>query len=152
MSIDIEATFTTLTSLARRTGVFEVTRLGEYKSPPPKGCCLALWVTKFGADQQGSGLASTGARMIMMARIYHPAITNPESLAEVKVTLGAAAYLGALSGSLTLGGLCQEVDVLGIDGAEADWTYGYLTIDSTMYRVADLAFTVIYNDAWPQAL
>lgn len=152
MSIDIEATFDALTTLARKAGTFEAVRLGEYKNAPPKGCCFALWVNKFGSDQQGSGLASTGARLLLTARIYHPAITNPESLAEVKTTVGAAAYLGALSGSLTLGGLCQAVDVLGIEGDEADWTYGYLTIDSTMYRVADLAFAVIYNDAWPQAL
>lgn len=151
MSIDIEGTFNALITLGRKAGGFEVVRIGEFKSPPPKATTLAMWVNDLGADDSGGGLAVTGASMAMTARIYHPAMTNPESVAEIKVTVGAAAYLGQLNGSLTLGGLCQTVDMLGIDGSEARWKYGYLTIDSTMYRVADLSFTIIFNDAWTQA-
>lgn len=151
MSAGAGAVLTAMLNLAKGLGVFEVARLTEFKSAPPQGLCFALWVQQLGAAPTGSGLDSTTAVLQATARIYIQMFTKPEELVEVRITDAADAYMGALSGSFTLGGLARNVDLLGEMGEPMIWTYGYVTIGSTMYRIADLPINVVINDVWTQA-
>lgn len=149
--VDPAAVLTALLDHARATGVFEVTRVGEFKNAPPNALCFAVWAEGLGALAEGGGLAVTGALLTCTARIYHPALSKPESDAEVKVLSAASAYLGRLSGGFTLGGAVRNVDLLGQTGDPLTWRFGYGTIDAKMSRIADLSIRVIMNDAWIQS-
>jgi hypothetical protein len=144
------ATLVALLNLAKATGMFEVARLTEFKSAPPNGLCFALWVQQLGAAPTGSGMAVTTVVLQATARLYIPMLTKPEELVEVRITDAADAYLGALSGSFTLGGSVRNIDLLGEMGEPMVWTYGYITVDSKMYRIADLPINIVINDAWTQ--
>lgn len=147
-----ESLINALVTHGRATGKCEAVRVGEFKSPPPKGLSLAFWFAKLGSAITGSGLAVTAARVRVTARLYFPALTKPDGVCEVRVAAGASALLGRLNGDLTLGGLLKSVDILGEGGDVADWTFGYLTLDSTMYRVADLEIDAMINDQWVQSV
>lgn len=140
-----------LTDHASALGVFETVRTGEFKSTPPQGMAFAVWVNNLGASAEGSGLASTAGLAQVTARIYIPMLGRDEEGIEGRLADAADGYLERLNGDLTIGDLVRNVDMLGMDGPALEWTFGYLTIDKTLLRVADLPIRAVKNDAWEQA-
>lgn len=150
MGIGGAAALSALLDHAKQSGMYEVARATEFKSAPPKGLCFALWVQGLGPAPVGSGLATTAALLHATARIYLPMLTRPEADVELRVLAACDDYLGRLAANFTLGDTARNIDLLGEQGEPMRWTYGYLTIDSTMYRIADLEIYVVFSDAWDQ--
>jgi hypothetical protein len=137
---------------ARKLGVFEVSRVGEFKSAPPNGLCFAVWAQRLGSAPVGSGLAATTGLMRCTARIYLPLTYKPEDDIETKVVGAADGYLGRLNGDLSLGGTCRNIDVLAEMSEPLEWDLGHANIDNKLYRIADLPIGVIFSDAWEQVM
>jgi hypothetical protein len=150
MSVDVSGTLRRLLDHAKKLGVFEVARLTEFKSAPPKALCFALWVQRLGASPVGSGLSSTNALMRCTARIYFPMTHRPEEEIETKVFAAASGYLGRINADFDLGDTVRDIDILGEVGEVPAWEAGYANIDNVLYRVADLNMNVIFNDSWEQ--
>lgn len=151
MSLGAGAILTAQLDHAKAIGVFEVARLGEFKTAPPAGLTFSLWTQNLGAAPDGSGLASTTAILHTTARVMIPMTTKPEDTAEVKIVSAADAYMARLSGDFTLGGLVRNVDLLAQMGEPMRWAFGYILIDQKMMRIADLEIYVVLNDLWEQA-
>ena len=150
--IDPGAVLTALLDHARLLGQFEQSRITEYKTPPPNGLCFAVWAETLGSAPEGSGLASTNALVVCMARIYYPAFGKDEALHEVRMLTAAAGYLGRLGEDLTLAGLVRNWDVLGQSGELPQWTFGHASIDNKISRIGDLSIRLILNDVWAQGV
>lgn len=139
-----------LHSAAKRLGVFEVARVGEFRSAPPNGVCFAVWAQELGSGV-GGGLATTAPLLSATARIYAPGMRKPEQDLETEVLNAADLYLGALNGAFTLGGSARNVDILGEQGDPLKWQFGHIVIDNKISRIADLQVHVVLRSEWTQA-
>lgn len=145
------AIFNTLLTRAKSLGLYNRAQVSEFKQAPGPGLSFAVWAQNHGSAPRGSGLASTTAVLQATARQYHPMIHNPQSDVELKMIDAADAYLGALNGGFTLGGLVRNVDLLAEMGTPLTWNFGYITYDQAMYRICDLPIRCVLNDEWTQA-
>ncbi len=150
MSANASAILVALRDHARAIGVFDVVRVAEFKSEPPNGLCLGLWMQQLGVSPGAGGLAVSSALLQATAQIYYPAFSTPEEDIDLKVTNAADLYLGRLNGDVTLGGLVRNIDILGEFDEPIAWIYGYVTIGQKVSRTATLPINAVINDAWTQ--
>lgn len=136
---------------AKRSGLFNVARISEPKSKPGQGLTFALWAQNIGAAPQGSGLAATAGQLHLSARIYASMVSKDDEAFELAMIDACDAYMARITADYTLGGSCRNIDLLSEMGEPCRWTFGYLNVDGSMYRIADLELYVIFNDLWPQS-
>jgi hypothetical protein len=139
-----------LHNVAKRLGVFEVARVGEFRGAPPNGVCFAVWAQELGSGV-GGGLATTAPLLSATARIYAPGTRKPERDLEIDVLNAADLYLGGLNAGFTLGGVARNVDILGEQGDPLKWQFGHIVIDNKIFRIADLQVHVVLRSEWAQA-
>lgn len=153
MSLDAVGAMKAVLSHAKALRSYEVVRTGEFKSPPPPGLTFALWVES-GPDAAvgASGLDSTSVTLTLTARSYMPMLHKPEEDIDLRMLGGVDGFLGRINADLTLGGRVRNVDVLGEIGDSLTVQWGYIEIDHKLYRIADIAITLIFNDAWEQGI
>lgn len=147
MSLGAAGILSALVSHAQASGLFDNVLTHEPKSAPG-GTTAAFWINTL--EPTGSGLASTTVRLEVAARLYVPMLTEPQDDIELTL-LGALDYLmGAYTGDFELGGTVQTVDLLGAWGTALKADTGYVRIDSTLYRSADITVPLIITDLWTQ--
>lgn len=135
---------------AKQQGGYEVSRIGEFRKPT-KGLAFCVFPSHYGSAVSGSGLADTAAVLQATARVQMPMTYQPEEALDGIVIDAADGYLGRLNGAFTLGGLVRNVDLLAEQGVPMVWEFGYIVIDQTAFRIADLPVRVVLNDQWTQA-
>lgn len=150
MTVGADVVLGRLRDHAKILGLFEVARIGEFKSAPPGGLTFAVWSQRLGSSPVGSGLATTAALLQVTCRIYMPLTHRPEDEIETKPVAAADAYLGRINGAFTLGGAARNVDLLGEAGELPMWEMGHANIDNKLFRIADLNLRIIFNDSWTQ--
>lgn len=149
MALDIATPRSWLTSHAQSIGIFERVLGHEPVSAPGSGLTYAVWLGEIGPTQS-SGLNSTSARVTLTGRVFLPADTEPMDDVDLIVGGAAASLIGAYSADFTLGGTVRNLDLLGAGGDALRARFGYLQLDSTMYRIATLSLPMIVNDVWTQ--
>lgn len=139
-----------VTSHAQASGWFGQVLKHEPLSAPGSGLTYAIWVTDLAPVPASSGLSSTTARLELSGRLYIPADTEPMDDVDDQLVGATDAVMAAYSGDFQLGGNVRCIDLLGAWGTALRARYGYLTIDSTTYRIATLTIPIIVNNAWTQ--
>lgn len=152
MTINTEAIVNAIASHAAASGHFESVNNHEATSPPISGLIGAVWPQRLRPWAQRSGLAATSGRVVLMLRIYAPALQEPQDAIDPTVLAATDALMAAYSGDFTLGGLVAEVDLLGAGGEVLEAIAGWLPwSDGSRSRVMDITLPVVINDAWTQA-
>lgn len=149
MSLDIRTVLTRLADHGKRSGAFRRVLIGEPKSPPGEGRTMAVWTAP--AAPASSGLASTSLAMRFTVRVYVP-YAEPRETENVELSAVEAAdvLLAAYNGDFTLGGAIRQVDIFGEHGQALTVDPGYVTLDSTIYRVMDITLPLVVNDVYEQ--
>lgn len=147
----VQAITDALISHAKALGRFAAVNGMEPKSAPGTKMTMGIWGQFIGPAIGASGLAATTARLVWNGRIYQNALMQPEDAIDPKVIGAASAYIARLTGDLSLGGLCRQIDLLGQFGPPLQAEAGYIPQDNKWFRVYTLTIPVIVNDAWGQA-
>lgn len=148
MSLDITTVLTRVADHARISGAFERVLIGEPKSAPGGGRTCAVWTGPGGPAD--SGLASTSMLMRFTVRVYVPMLQQPQDSVELDAVGAVDVLLAEYNGDFELGGAVRHVDVLGHYGNPLAFEPGYVTLDSTMFRVMDINLPLVINDVYEQ--
>lgn len=149
MTIDIRTILTRVADHGRASGAFERALIGEPKSPPGTGRTFAVWTEPIGPAS--SGLSSTSLVMRFTVRVYVPMLEQPQDEVELDAVMGADVLMAAYNGDFTLGGAVRNVDIFGEYGQALTVEPGYVTLDSTMFRIMDINLPLVVNDVYDQA-
>jgi hypothetical protein len=149
--MDPAALFASAQSTAQKLGVFEDVILHEPKAAPQSLPCLAWWLGPLTPLGAASGLSATAVRVSLRGRIYISDLAKPEDAIDAKLLSLASVLLGAFSGSFTLGGQVELIDLLGIYGESMNSTPAYLRHDEKEFRVQELTLPLIIDALWVQA-
>jgi len=151
MSLDIPGVTDALASHALTLGYFSRVNMHEAKARIGAGLLAAVWFHEIAPSRSGSGLASTSAVLIMRFRIYGSMLQEPQDQIDPDMLTAASAYIGALSGAFTLGGLVRNVDLLGAQGGRGlAGRSGYINLSGQLCRVIDVDVPLVVNDVWEQ--
>lgn len=147
-AIDTRAVRNALVTHAEGLGVFQQVLAHEPKSKPGPARSLSLWSGI--ARPAQSGLDSTSVLWVWTGRITVSMLTEPQDDIDCNVMDAALAYLAALSGGFTLGGLARDIDLLGQHGLPLAGDMGYHTHSDTMYRAFAIQIPIVFNDVLSQ--
>lgn len=138
-------------SRAQELGQFDRAYAYEPKAAPGQGLTIAVWWQRTRAIRS-SPIRATSVLLVLQGRVYAPMLAEPQDATDARVLGGAHALIGALHTDLDLGGnlSVRDIDVLGANGFNFEAVAGYLQVDSTLYRVADVTIPIIVDDVWTQ--
>jgi hypothetical protein len=139
-----------MVSYALASGRFDSVNGHEPKSAPTSGITCAFWFQTIKPAK--SGLASTSATIIYMARIYIKFNQQPFDAIDPQAAAATADLMGAFSADFDFGGAAdvRAVDLLGMEGTPMQGNAGYIEIDRVMYRCITITIPIIVNDAFIQ--
>jgi hypothetical protein len=140
----------TLLSHALSLGLFAGVSGHEPKAAPLNGLYGALWVNSIMPARGHSGLASTTLRIEYSFRIGTNMVTEPQDDLDPQVMVAAAMLMLAYSGDFSLGGLAEEIDLLGAWGEPLGAQAGYLNQDGKLFRVMVITIPIIVDDVFDQ--
>ncbi len=143
----IQATLTHALKLGR----FERVNGHEPKSGPAGRLTCAIWVQRISPVPSQSGLTSTTARVELSVRVYSSMLSEPQDRIDTDMAAAVDALMAAYAADFTLGGTIKHVDLLGAVGAPLEAVAGYVTVDTTLFRIVTITVPLIVNDAWTQA-
>lgn len=135
---------------ALQTGLFETVNGHEPKSAPGNGLTAAVWVDTITGVGAASGLSATSGVVTLNVRIYTPFLQEPPDAIDPNMLTAASTLLGLYTGDFSLGATVRNIDLLGSYGRALAAAAGYLTQDSTIYRVMTITLPVVINDLWTQ--
>ncbi len=151
MALNTAATVNALESHLLATGLFRRVNTHEPKNAPDTGMTASLIASTIDPTQS-SGLASTSAVVVYQARIYLGMLNEPQDAIDPTIIVAVDTVINAITADFELGGNARAVDLLGMAGQGGlSATAGYVTVDTTMYRIMDISIPVIHNDVWTQA-
>lgn len=136
---------------AATSGLFESVQGHEAMSSPGNGLTADLWVLRIRPLPAVSGLNGTSALLVLQARVYLNANTEPADAIDPRITDAVDTLLASYSAGFTLGGLVMEVDLLGEYGTELAAEAGYITVGGVVYRCMTITVPCVLDNAWPQA-
>lgn len=151
MSIDSRALLRELASHAARLGVFGEVNTHEPKSAPHPTGRPSAHVFLAGiapATRVTNSLTHTSVVVTGVIRVYVPMLQEPQDDIDPAICGAVDAVMNSVSGEFTLGGLVDEVDLLGIEGQPMAAQFGHLPLDKTMFRVADVFVPMAIHDVW----
>jgi hypothetical protein len=150
--MNTQAIIDAVASTALSTGQFDRVNAHEPKAAPTSGLSCAIWAQRLGPHIEGSGLASTSARLELNVRVYMNMLTQPEDAIDPRIVRSVDALMTKFSSDIGLGGTVAYVDLLGSAGSALEAVAGYITIDQRLFRVVTISLPLIINDAWTQAV
>jgi len=143
--------FANLRTQAKTSGLFRQVLGHEPRSAPTGGFTYALWLGPITPVPAVSGLNASAGRVTVQARIYTPFLAKSEDEIETDMMRAVLQMVGFYSGEITVAGTVMEIDLLGAYGVPLEVTQvGYLDMDGSYYRVADLTIPVIIDNLWTQ--
>lgn len=97
-----------------------------------------------------SGLASMSMRVELVVRVMLRGMLEPQGFIDPEVFGAADAVMGALAADTRLGGLAgvYAVDLFGQGGDRMRSVAGWVDIQQTKFRIADVYIPILINDAW----
>lgn len=146
----IDAILDACTSIGAASGYFSAVNGHEPKSPPSSELTYATWVQRTRPIPAASGLDRTSGLVVINGRIYMSMVAEPQDYIDPQMTKATSALMAAYSGQFTLGGLIKNIDLLGAHGFPLESMAGYLTINTTKYRVMTLTIPCVVNDLFTQ--
>lgn len=149
MAVSAREIFNAMKSHAMGLGVFDQTTTHEPKSAQG-GRHFAVWLDEYGPARGKSSLIATTGRLVFMARITQNMLADPQDEIEPEMLLAVDRLIDVYSGDFTLGGLIQEIDLLGETGTPLSWRAGYLPQDGKLYRAIIVTIPAIVNDLYEQ--
>jgi hypothetical protein len=149
--LDFDGIVNALVSKALQLGVFERVNAAEPKNKPGSGITGAVWLRSVAPAARRAGLSSTSVLLTFTFRVYTSASQDPPDAIDPAMYKALAALMTGLSGGFALGGLVQQVDLLGAMGTPLQATTGYIQIGDMLMRTADLTIPLIVNDVFDQA-
>lgn len=148
MALGIRTLLTRVADHGKASGAFQRVLIGEPKSPPGKGRTMAVWTGP--AAPASSGLASTSMVVRFTVRVYVPLLQRPQDDVELDAVGAADVLMAAYNGDFTLGGAVRQVDIFGEYGQALTIEPGYVTLDSTLFRIMDITLPLVVNDVYEQ--
>lgn len=149
--MDLAAIQAALADEALTLGVFDRVATHEPKSKPGNGISLVLWAARIEPSRVASGLAAVSTLVIWNARAMIPMLREPQDTIDTDLATAGCAYIEALCGGFTLGGIVRDVDIFGEgNGTMLAGTMGYLNQDGTMFRVFTITIPIIVNDSFTE--
>ena len=146
--------FDAVQSHALATGEFDTVNTHEPKSAPGNTITAAIWLQSIGPATEGSGLASTTARIEFQVRLYTGFIAEPADMIDPNLLDASLVLMNSYSGDFALSIVTvadvRTIDLLGIYGNPLEATAGYLNQDGSIFRVMDITLPLIVNDLWTQ--
>lgn len=109
---------------------------------------MAVWTAPI--SPASSGLASTSLVMRFTVRVYVPMLNQPQDEIELDAVGATDVLMTAYNGDFTLGGAVRNVDIFGEYGTALTVDPGYVTVDSTTFRVMDINLPLVVNDVYDQ--
>lgn len=150
MALDIQEMISRITSHAGTLGVFDRINAHEPKAAPGKGLTFAVWVQNIRPAPAASGLNSTTAVVVLMARIYNAMIQEYQDDIDPDIVRASDLLFSAFSGDFDFGANVRNVDLLGQWGQGLSGDAGHITITNFSYRVMDITIPLVVNDVWTQ--
>jgi hypothetical protein len=151
VSIGLSAIMNAVTSHAAASGHFDRVGSHEPKNAPGKGLSAAVWVDRIEPIPRVSGLATSGALVVLNVRVYTNMLADPPDSIDPNLVAAVDALIGAYSGDFELGGNVRNVDLLGSYSSGLGAQAGYLEQDGKLFRVMTISVPLVINDAWGQA-
>jgi hypothetical protein len=151
MALNTLPTMQAIQSVVAATGFFTEVNLHEPKNAPASGPAAAIWVDRTLPSPTDSGLQKTTAVVVYACRLYQNMLYEPQDLIDPTLQAAADQIMTDLSGDFELGGNARNVDLLGQTGIQLSAQAGYVTVDTTLFRIIDIEVPVIINDAFDQA-
>lgn len=134
------------------TGRFDRVVLGEPKSAPGTGLSASVFVSDLYPVPARSGLATVSVRMETCIRVMLGMLTEPQEAIEPTILEAIEDVWTRMFGDFDLGSEVSHVDILGAYGERIRARFGYITLDSTMYRIADVFVPVILPNEITEAI
>lgn len=140
--------FDKLISAAKRSGYFTNALSHEPKSAPTDGLTFACWLGQIQPIAEQSGLAVTSARAEVLCRIYSNMLAEPQDKIDPDLGIAGSYMLAELTADFGIDG--AYIDLLGAHGEPLQLQTGYVDLDRTMFRVADIITPFIASDVYDQ--
>lgn len=150
MSLNTAGILAALQSHAQTLGVFDRVNGHESANAPGHGLTCDFFWMRVVPYPAGSGVASTTVVVTFMARIYL-ATTQLSDDIDPQILHATDELCRAYSADFQLGGQVRDMDLLGHSGQQLSAQAGWLQVDATKYRTADVTIPMIVNDLWTQA-
>lgn len=148
--LDLVGLFNAVETDALTSGLFDTVSGHEAKSAPGHGMHYQVWAGEI-TPVQASGLDTTSVRVVIYGRVLCSMLREPLDLIETDLLYSVDRLMAAYSGQFQLAlGNVREIDLLGIHGVPLGAKPGYISIDHTMFRCADITIPIIVNDVWGQ--
>lgn len=152
MTLDFTPALKRIESLISATGLFGSVNLHEPKNAPGKDLVCAVFLDEIRPVPQESGQNATTGCVVFKARVFKPMLSQPAGAIDQVVGHAAGRIMEELSGDIELQDNVKYVDLLGATGTPLSAKGGYLTIDTTMFRIMDITIPLIINDIWAQGV
>ncbi|MCP4960924.1 MAG: hypothetical protein GY925_16865 [Actinomycetia bacterium] len=149
--INLTTLYTQIEGWQRRSGFFDRVAMHEPKASPGRGLTSSTWLQQVSPVQRVSGLSVTSARVEVITRIYQNFVAEPQDRIDPDTYAAADYLLGQYHSDFTLGGVVDQIDLLGAYGNPLGVRAGYLNQDGDLYRVLDITCPMILFDVWTQA-
>ncbi len=145
----IETAVDRLVSVAAASGHFDAGADSvEPKSAPPPGLYFATWIESVDPIQLRSGLDVTSCRVEMIARCYLGMLTDPQGTIDTRLGKATSYLLAELTGDFGIDG--AYIDLLGAYGDPLGAAFGYVALDKSLFRIADITVPFIADNVFNQ--
>lgn len=139
------ALFASLQSYAEKLALFQAVDTHEPANAPGNRLYCSIVLASVRADGNISGLAEASGTVTFSVRIWSAAMQRPLDSIDPEVLGAAMAYMGALSGGLTLGDTIRNIDIFGMD-AQTKWA----DFQGKQYRLIEITVPAVINDLWTE--
>lgn len=153
MAFDAQAItdlYSAVVSAIKAGGQFRQVVQHEPKAAPVTLPAVALWLSDVSPVGAVSGLASTSARLELMARVYLNWASKSEEQTDLELLRLSASVVATYTAGFTLHGEVMQVDLLGSYGDALSVKPLWLVHDGKTFRSAEIIIPLILDDVWTQ--
>ena len=154
MAFNIKSTLDAIASHVARTGYAAQVQVGEPTSPPEAVDKLFVAIYMNSASVVELTLGNTTELHPATVRLYRRAAFgqgDDAGAVEAEMALAVSQVSSNLIGEFDLGETVRAIDVGGTYGTPVTATWGYVSINNTMFRIVDLVIPLIVDDSATQA-
>lgn len=147
---DVGRIMNALASYLGQLGAFKSIPLHEPKTTLASGLSAAIWHQSILPIQEYSTLGSTSLRIEFVIRLYDNMLREPADDIDPEMTRVVNLIFNAFHGGFTLGGLINQIDVIGTWGPPLRSEAGYVNLSGGLFRGITIYVPVIIVNAFNQ--